>query len=84
VRHQIVARSAEKVQAPPGHGLAVTQHIHDPGASTLLHTAAGLVLQRGDAPGLVAGAGIFIDYLAVADKVALKRSTIWTALSKTA
>ena len=38
-----------------------------------MHTAAGLVLQRGDAPSLVAGAGIFIDYLAVADKVALKR-----------
>ena len=50
----------------------VLQHVHDLGAAAFLHAAAGLVLQRGDAAGLVAGAGVFVDHLAVADKVFLE------------
>ena len=54
-------------------GLAgVRQHVDDGRRAALLHTAAALVLERGNATVLVAGARILVDDLAVADEVVLK------------
>ena len=54
-------------------GLAgVRQNVDDGRRAALLHATATLVLERGDATVLVAGARVFVDYLAVADEVVLK------------
>ena len=53
---QVVAGAVQHVQALGGDGLAVVDDIHDRRGATLLHAAAGLVLQRRDAALLVARA----------------------------
>ena len=50
----------------------VRQHVDDGGRSALLHAAAALVLECGDAAILVAGARVLVDDLAMANKVILK------------
>ena len=69
---QIISRSVQKVQPLLCHRLRVINDIHDRRASALLHTAAGFVLQRRDAPLLVAGAWVVIDHLAVPDEIILE------------
>ena len=68
-RDQVVARAGEQVESLFAYRLGVFQHIRDLGAAAFLHAAAGLVLQRGNAAGFIAGAWVFIDHLAVADKI---------------
>ena len=66
--YQIVAGGLEHGQTPVLHPLTIGQHPANGGAAALLDTAQRLLLQCGDAAGLVAGGGIFIHHLPVADE----------------
>ena len=69
---QIVAGAVQHVQTLGGDRLAVVNDIHDRRGAALLHTAAGLILQCGDAALLVARAGVVVDDLIVADEILLE------------
>ena len=69
--YQVVARGLKYAQAPLFRPFSVMEYISHRRAPALLHTAQRFFLQGRNAPRLIAGRGIFIDYLAVADKVIL-------------
>ena len=70
--HKVISGTGEKIQALFGDRLCIRQNVHDLRTSSLLHTAAGLVLQRCDASLLVSGRRILIDNLSVIREVLLK------------
>ena len=71
-RDQVIARTGKQVQSLSAHVLGILQHVRNLGASAFLDAAAGLVFQRGDAAGFVAGARVFVDHLTVTDKIVLE------------
>ncbi len=51
---------------------SVLQHLRDRRVTAFLHGAQGLFFESRDAPGAIAGRGIFVDRLAVREEIRLE------------